>query len=89
MPNQEGLLGTFEQLVLLAALKAGGDAYPPRLGELIADASGRTPSRGAIYVTLDRLEAKGLIESSPVNPTAGRGGRPRHSVAGNTGPRVS
>lgn len=81
MSRQDGLLGTFEQLVLLAAMNAGDDAYPPRLIELIGEASGREPSRGAVYVTLDRLEAKGLIASAPVAPGPDRGGRPRRQVA--------
>jgi DNA-binding PadR family transcriptional regulator len=80
MSNQDGLLGTFEQLVLLAALNAEEHAFPPRLIELIEAASGRAPSRGAVYVTLDRLEAKGLIASSAVSPGPDRGGRPRRLV---------
>jgi DNA-binding PadR family transcriptional regulator len=81
MSGQDGLLGTFEQLVLLAALNAGDEAFPPQLMGLIETASGRAPSRGAVYVTLDRLEAKGLIASSAVAPGPDRGGRPRRLVA--------
>lgn len=81
MSSQDGLLGTFEQLVLLAALNAGDEAFPPRLIELIEAASGRAPSRGAVYVTLDRLEAKGLIASNAVAPGPDRGGRPRRLVS--------
>jgi len=81
MSSQDGLLGTFEQLVLLAAIRAGDDAYPPRLIELIGEATGREPSRGAVYVTLDRLEGKGLLSSTAVDPGPDRGGRPRRLVA--------
>jgi DNA-binding PadR family transcriptional regulator len=69
-------LGEFELLVLLAVLHLGEDAYPPAVRAAIEQRAGRDVSRGAIYVTLDRLEAKRLLGS-----TADRGassGRLRH-----------
>ena len=69
------LLGTFEQLVLSAILQVGSQAYPPPVLTWIEEATGRTVNRGSLYVTLDRLERKGLLLS---RPDSSRGeGRPR------------
>ena len=71
-------LGEFEQLVLLAVLCAsqdGEDAYGVNVhGELEARTKRRV-ARGAIYMTLDRLEKKGLLASYLTEPTPERGGR--------------
>lgn len=73
-------LGEFEQMVLLAALHLKGDAYGVRLTDEIAKRSGREVSRGALYVTFDRLENKGLIESRYGDANDTRGGRRRRYV---------
>ena len=73
-------LGEFEQFVLLAILRLGDSAYAPRILEEIAQRTGRTPSPGSMYVTLDRLEAKGLIRSTMADASDERGGRPRRYV---------
>jgi PadR family transcriptional regulator PadR len=69
-------LGQFEQLVLTAILSLREGAYGvsihSKVGEL---AEPRPVSLGAIYVTLDRLEDKGLIASWMSDPTPERGGR--------------
>lgn len=78
--RRQPLLGTLEQLVLLAVLQAGDQAYPPRVIELLRQATGRPPSRGAVYVTLDRLEDKDLLASNRQPPGEGRGGRPRRQL---------
>jgi DNA-binding PadR family transcriptional regulator len=70
-------LGEFEQLVLLAVLRLEDDAYGATIRRLIEDATGRDVSIGAIYTTLDRLLAKGLVTSHVGEPTGGRGGRRR------------
>jgi PadR family transcriptional regulator, regulatory protein PadR len=70
-------LGDFELLVLLAILRAEGDAYGAAILKQLEDRSGRAVSRGALYVTLDRLEAKGYIASRTGDPAPARGGRPR------------
>ena len=56
-------LGEFETLVLLAVLHLGDAAYPPAVRSEIERRAGRPVSRGAVYVTLDRLEAKKLVTS--------------------------
>jgi PadR family transcriptional regulator len=73
-------LGEFEQVVLLAALHLGEGAYGASVSEEIARRTRRTTSRGALYVTLDRLEGKGLLRSRLADASAARGGRPRRYV---------
>jgi PadR family transcriptional regulator, regulatory protein PadR len=75
-------LGEFEQLVLLAVLRLGDEAYAVPVRQAIEVAAGRSVSRGALYTTLERLEAKGLLSSRMGEPTTDRGGRARryHSV---------
>ena len=69
--------GEFEQLVLLAVHRLGDDAYAVPVRREIEKRAGRTPARGAVYVTLERLEEKGYLESWLGEPAAERGGRPR------------
>jgi DNA-binding PadR family transcriptional regulator len=68
-------LGEFEQIVLLAILRLGEKAYGVAIREEIIKRTERTPSPGALYVTLDRLEEKGLVTSTLGDPTPQRGGR--------------
>jgi DNA-binding PadR family transcriptional regulator len=73
------LLGEFEHLVLLAVLRLGADAYGMRVRREISDRTGRDVSIGAVYATLDRLAAKGLVGSALADPTPERGGRAKRS----------
>jgi DNA-binding PadR family transcriptional regulator len=70
-------LGEFEQLVLLAVLCAGqdGDAYGVNVHDELQARTKRRVARGAVYMTLDRLEKKGLLSSYLTDPTPERGGR--------------
>jgi PadR family transcriptional regulator len=68
-------LGEFEQVVLLAILRLGDDAYGVSIRREIADRTEREPAPGALYTTLDRLEEKGLVASKYGDPTPERGGR--------------
>ena len=52
-------LGELEQLVLLAILQCGDDAYTVPIGERLAHGSRRRLARGALYTSLDRLEVEG------------------------------
>jgi DNA-binding PadR family transcriptional regulator len=70
-------LGEFEQLVLLAALRCGEHAYAVTIRAEIARRTGRGVSRGAVYITLDRLEEKGYLGSRLGGATPVRGGRPK------------
>ena len=70
-------LGTFEELVLLAVRALGGDAYGAALQRTLERETRRPVSLGAVHTVLERLEAKGHIDSRASDPTAERGGRRR------------
>ncbi|HTU35934.1 MAG TPA: PadR family transcriptional regulator [Candidatus Acidoferrum sp.] len=74
MPLQSAL-GEFEQIVLLAILRLGENAYGVTILREIAVHTQREPTPGALYTTLDRMEHKGLVESRIGDPTPQRGGR--------------
>src|SRR3954469_22446174 len=68
-------LGGFELQVLLAIMRLGDDAYGVPIADTIEAASGREVAAGSIYITLDRLEGKGLVTSRLGESTPERGGR--------------
>jgi DNA-binding PadR family transcriptional regulator len=68
-------LGEFEHIVVLALLRLGDRAYGVTVRQEIELRIGREVSIGAIYATLDRLEAKGYVNSRLGDPTPERGGR--------------
>jgi DNA-binding PadR family transcriptional regulator len=74
-------LGEFEQMVLLAILHLEGEVYGVPIVDEIERRTARSVSRAAVYVTLRRLEAKGLIASLMSEPLAERGGKPRRCVS--------
>jgi len=57
-------LGEFELVVLLALARLRGGAYGASIHQEIHDATGRDVSIPAVYVTLKRMERKGLVSSS-------------------------
>ena len=73
----EVYLGELEQIVLLAVLRLGDEAYAVPILEVIERDAGRRIARGALYTALDRLEAKGCLRSRIGEPIAERGGRAR------------
>ena len=72
--------GEFEHMLLAAVIRLGDDAYGASLRREIEAQTGRRVPSGSLYVTLDRLEGKGLITSLPGEPEPGRGGRPKRFV---------
>ncbi|MGH7616832.1 MAG: PadR family transcriptional regulator [Gemmatimonadaceae bacterium] len=56
-------LGTFEEQVLLAVLRTSGEAFGMAVRREIESVTGRDVAVGAVYATLDRLEAKRLVAS--------------------------
>ncbi len=70
-------LGEFEQLVLLAILQLGPEAYGVGIGRKLEREAGRVVSRGALYTTLDRLEDKGLVRWKLAAGDASRDRLPR------------
>ncbi|MEX2271426.1 MAG: helix-turn-helix transcriptional regulator [Vicinamibacterales bacterium] len=77
MATDPSRLGEVEQLVLLAVLRLSSEAYAVPIRELIARETGVRLSRGSVYITLDRLEAKELVESWFSDPTGEPGGKAR------------
>jgi PadR family transcriptional regulator PadR len=56
-------LGTFEEQVLLAVFRTRPDAYGMNVRRELEQVTGREVTIGSVYVTLDRLESKGLVGS--------------------------
>lgn len=69
-------VGQFEQIVLTAILSLRDEAYGVSIHQKASQlAAPKKISLGAVYVTLDRLEDKGLVRSWLSDPTPERGGR--------------
>ncbi len=73
--GKAGLLGELEQLLLLAVLRLNGNSYAVPILDEVHSKTGLNISRGSVYVTLDRLEQKGCLESWFSDPTPERGGK--------------
>ncbi len=56
-------LGELEEQILVAVLRTRGEAYGMRVRREIERVTGRDLAIGAVYATLDRLEAKRLVRS--------------------------
>ena len=83
------ILGEFELLVLLALLRLGNGAFGAAIHREIASRTAREISASAVYVTLDRLEAKKMVCSYIGAPTRQRGGRRRkHYLLDTAGQRA-
>ncbi len=70
-------LAEFELRILLTVLRCGDEAYAVAVHRELERRTRRRASIGAVYVTLDRLERKGLLDSKLGEPRAERGGRAR------------
>jgi PadR family transcriptional regulator, regulatory protein PadR len=74
-------LGALEQAVLLALVRPrtelGKEAYGRAILKEVQHRLGRDVAAGAVYSTLDRVEAKGLVSSRLGPGTPVRGGRPK------------
>ena len=64
-------LGEFEQVVLLALARLRGPAYGASIHQEILETTGRDVSIPAVYVTLKRMERKGLVTSAVEAPADG------------------
>ena len=73
-------LGEFEHMVLLAILHLGDGVYGVPIVDEIQQRTGRTVAPAAVYVTLRRLEQKGLLTSWMSDSTPERGGKSRRCV---------
>ena len=71
-------LGTFEEQVLLAVIRTDEDAFGMNVRREIESVTGRDVAIGAVYATLDRLEAKRFVRSYR---SSGDDGRERRMFA--------
>lgn len=78
---EQEVLGGFEHQVLLAVLRLGSEAYSLPIVLELEERTGRRMSPSKVYVTLRRLEDKGMVTSRFVPPPAGEGGRDRRMFA--------
>jgi PadR family transcriptional regulator PadR len=74
-------LGHFELLVMLALLRHGEDAYGVPIARAIEQSTGKPVILASVYNTLERLEQKGLVQSTIGQPTRERGGRAKRYFA--------
>jgi PadR family transcriptional regulator PadR len=74
------MLGEFEYMLITAAAGLGENAYGAAIREEIETTTGRRCSIGALYTTIDRLEAKGFLVTWMGEATAQRGGRAKRMV---------
>jgi PadR family transcriptional regulator PadR len=64
-------LGVLEEQVLVAVVRTRGESYGMEVRREIERVTGRDIAIGAVYATLDRLEAKGVVASKRVADDSG------------------
>jgi len=69
------ILTRTEEIILLAIYRLGDNAYGITIREEVEAQVGKAYSVGAIYVPLERMTKRGLLETRTGSPTAERGGR--------------
>ena len=65
----------FELHVLVAMLREGGETYSVPLVLALEERTGRPVAQAAVFITLQRLERKGLVTSRLDEPATGRARR--------------
>jgi DNA-binding PadR family transcriptional regulator len=74
-------LAEFELLVMVAAMRLGADeAHAVSIAADITERTGRGVRRANVYMTLQRLEEKGLLSTALGDSRPERGGKPRRLV---------
>ncbi|MVM38455.1 PadR family transcriptional regulator [Spirosoma sp. HMF3257] len=73
--HAQGLLGEFEEIVLLVVAACPEEAYGVNIWEDVQQQTGRSITMSAVHATLYRLEEKGYLASTMGGATAERGGR--------------
>jgi PadR family transcriptional regulator, regulatory protein PadR len=74
------MLGEFEYLLITIAAGLGDAACGAAIREEIEASTERRCSMGALYTTISRLEAKGLLRTWRGEATSQRGGRAKRMV---------
>jgi DNA-binding PadR family transcriptional regulator len=75
-PATGEVLGGFEHQVLLTVLRLDAATYSVPIVLELEQRTGRTVSAAAVFVTLRRLEKRGLLRSQTAQSEPGRSGRP-------------
>ena len=70
-------LGALQQQVMLATVRLGDDAYGASIQQSLGDVTGRAVTIATVYVTMERLEQRGLVRSRMGDATPVRGGKPK------------
>ena len=70
-------LGELEIIVLSAVLRVGEEPYGMQIYDEIVKTTGRDMAVPSVYVTLSRMEKKGLLTSSLGEPQPTPGGKAR------------
>ncbi len=73
-------LAEFELLVMVAAMRLGAEAHAVSIAADITERTGRGVRRANVYMTLQRLEEKGLLTTALGESRPERGGKPRRLV---------
>ena len=81
MGGKVSYLVEFEQVVLLAIVRLGDDAYGASIRREIEARGGRAVTIGAAYATFDRLIEKGYVKAREMAGDADRAGQPRRCFA--------
>lgn len=68
-------LTDLEQLLLLSVLQAGDGAHAGAIQQVLEQQGERKAGLGSIYVTMTRLEERGMVDSSMGEPSRARGGK--------------
>ena len=74
------MLGEFEYLLITTAAALEDMAYGAAIREELQATTGRKCSIGALYTTIERLEAKGLVKTWMGEATPQRGGRAKRMI---------
>ncbi len=79
--RRSGPLTQFEQMILLAVVRLGDEAYGVSICDEIEGRVDRTISVAAAYTALERMVARGLVRSRIAGSTPVRGGRAKNHFA--------
>ena len=74
-------LNDLEQMILVVTLRLDSDAYGGEVFRELVRLTDRPVGRGAVYIAIDRLVERGLLQTKLGAPEPGRGGRPRRYIA--------
>jgi len=70
-------IGHFEQILLTAIMMLGGETYGVPIYDKVCEIAEKRVNLGSLYLTLDRLEDKGLLSSRLSDPAKAPRGRPK------------